>query len=123
MKNLLRLIGLCVLAPLLLSLPVRAQTPSVIPDAKARQYIGQNVTVEGVVTAVATSKKGNTFIDLGGVYPNQTFTGWVPAGTSLASDASPQQLQGKKVKIIGRIELHRGKPGIKITSKEQLVPE
>jgi hypothetical protein len=33
--------------------------------------------VEGVVTAVTTSRKGNTFINFGGVYPNQTFTGWV----------------------------------------------
>jgi DNA/RNA endonuclease YhcR with UshA esterase domain len=123
MKTLLRVIGLCVLATLSLSLPVPAQTPSVIPDTKAQRYIGQNVTVEGVVTAVATSRKGNTFIDFGGVYPNQTFTGWVPAGTSFASDTSPQLLQGKKVKVTGRIELYRGKPGIKIISKEQLVSE
>jgi len=47
-------------------------------------YFGKNVTVEGVVTAVSTSKKGNTFINFGGVYPNQTFTGWVPARTDLA---------------------------------------
>jgi hypothetical protein len=50
-------------------------------------YVGKNVAVEGVVTAVSTSKKGNTFINFRGVYPNQCFTGWVPAGTDLAWDS------------------------------------
>jgi len=57
-----------------------AQTPVVVSGAQAKQHIGQDVTVEGVVTAVSTSRKGNTFINFGGVYPNQTFTGWIPAG-------------------------------------------
>ena len=44
--------------------------------------------MEGVVTAVSTSRNGNTFINFGRVYPNQTFTGWIPAGTPLANDTS-----------------------------------
>lgn len=100
-----------------------AQTPSVISDAQAQQFIGQNVTVEGVVTAVTTSRKGNTFINFGGAYPIQTFTGWIPAGTQLASDESLQSLRGKTIKITGRIELYRGKPEIRITSKDQIVSE
>jgi len=87
------------------------------------QHIGQNVNFEGVATAVTTSRKGNTFINFDGVYPNQTFTGWIPSGTPLASDAFLQSLQGKKVKITGRIELYRGKPEMKIMSKDQLVSE
>ena len=123
MKAFLRLL-MCVLfvmAPL--ASPLRAQPPVVVSDTQAEQHLGQDVTVEGVVTAVTTSRKGNTFINFGGVYPNQTFTGWIPAGTSLASDASLQALQGKKVRITGRIELYRRKPEIKIMSKDQLVSE
>src|SRR6516162_5069554 len=75
---------------------VLAQTSTITAD-QAPQYIGQNATVEGVVVAVSTSKRGNTFINFGGVYPNQTFTGWVPAGTPLASDSSMHLLQGKKI--------------------------
>jgi hypothetical protein len=59
----------------------------------------------------------------GDKYPNQTFTGWIPAGTPLASDSSIQLLQGKIVKITGVIELYRGKPEIRITSKDQIVSE
>jgi|SRR6516225_8925784 hypothetical protein len=88
-----------------LSINALAQTSTVIPYPEAPQHVGENVTVEGIVSAVSTSKKGNTFINFGGVYPNQTFTGWVPACTSLASDVSLESLQGKKVKITGRIEL------------------
>ncbi|HYY29991.1 MAG TPA: hypothetical protein VE860_18755, partial [Chthoniobacterales bacterium] len=54
-----------------------AQGP-VISDSEAAQHIGQKTTVEGVVTAVTTSGKGNTFINFGSVYPRQTFTGWIP---------------------------------------------
>jgi hypothetical protein len=56
--------------------PSQADTPT-ISASDAWMYVGKNVSVEDVVTAVSTSKKGNTFINFGGVYPNQTFTGWV----------------------------------------------
>jgi DNA/RNA endonuclease YhcR with UshA esterase domain len=103
--------------------PARARTPVVVSDAQAEQHIGQDVTVEGVVTAVSTSRKGNTFINFGGAYPNQTFTGWIPAGTPLATDGSISTLQGKKIKITGRIELYRGKPEIRVLSKSQIAEE
>jgi DNA/RNA endonuclease YhcR with UshA esterase domain len=120
MKTLLRLLisVLFVTAPL--ASPSRAQTPVVVSDA---QYIGQNVTVEGVVTAVSTSRKGNTFINFGGVYPNQTFTGWIPASTPLASDPAIQSLQGKRIKINGLIELYHGKPEIRVFSRDQITEE
>src|SRR5260370_19052277 len=61
----------------------RAQTPLVVSAAQAEQHIGQDVTVEGVVTAVSTSRKRNPFINFGGTYPNQTLSGSIPAGTPL----------------------------------------
>lgn len=76
----------------------------------------------GVVSAVSTSKKGNTFINFGGRYPNETFTGWVPAGTDLAWD-NLDSLRGKKVKITGTIQLYQGKPEIKVLSKSQIIEE
>lgn len=106
-----------------LASPSRAQTPIVVSDTQAAQHIGQNVAVEGVVTAVSTSRKGNTFINFGGVYPNQVFTGWIPDGTPLASDPSIRSLQGKKIKITGLIEIYRGKPEIKVLSRSQIAEE
>jgi DNA/RNA endonuclease YhcR with UshA esterase domain len=122
MNTLLRLIAAVLLLSLCIPSPSRADAPT-ITDSEAAQHIGQNVIVEGVVTVVSTSRKGNRFINFGDKYPNQTFTGWIPAGTALATDDSIPALQGKKIRITGRIELYRGKPEIKIMSKDQLVSE
>jgi hypothetical protein len=45
-------LGLCSFMP--------AETPVVVSDAQAAQYIAQNVSVEGVVVVASTSHKGNT---------------------------------------------------------------
>jgi DNA/RNA endonuclease YhcR with UshA esterase domain len=123
MKAFLRLLMSVLFVTSPLASPSGAQTPVVVSDAQAAEHIGQNVTVEGVVTAVTTSRKGNTFINFGGVYPNQTFTGWIPTGTPLATDDSIPTLKGKKMKITGRIELYRGKPEIRVLSKSQIAEE
>jgi hypothetical protein len=79
---------------------------------------------KGTVVEVFTSNKGNTFIDFGGKYPRQTFTGYIPAGFALAGGGSSLgDLEGKRIKITGTIDLYKGKPEIKIISKDQLVLE
>jgi len=61
------------------SLTARAQTKTVIPANEAAAHVGvEYATVEGVVAKVFTSKTGNTFLNTGASYPNQTFTGWIP---------------------------------------------
>jgi hypothetical protein len=60
------------------SAPLEAQTSTVIPDTEAIHRVGQQATVEGTVVKVFISKNGNTFLNFGAAYPNQTFTGWIP---------------------------------------------
>jgi hypothetical protein len=50
-----------------------------MPANEAAAHVNQYATVEGVVAKVFTSKSGNTFLNLGPIYPNQTFT---PLGRS-----------------------------------------
>jgi hypothetical protein len=57
---------------------VHAQTTTVIPANEAAAHVGEYATVEGVVAKLFTSKAGNTFLNIGAAYPNQTFTGWIP---------------------------------------------
>jgi DNA/RNA endonuclease YhcR with UshA esterase domain len=102
------------------SAPLEAQTANIIPDTEAAQHVGQQATVEGTVVKVFTSKNGNTFLNFGAAYPNQTFTGWIPKDSPLAADASLSALEGKRVRITGTISLYRGKPEIKIMSKSQI---
>jgi DNA/RNA endonuclease YhcR with UshA esterase domain len=123
MTSVIRFLVLVGLVAGSLSISALAQTLTAVPDTEAAQHVGQQVTVEGVVVAVFTSKSGNTFLNFGAPYPAQTFTGWVPAGTPLASDPSLQSFQGKRIRITGTIQLYRGKPEIKILSRDQLIEE
>jgi len=75
---------LLVLAASLLAASLEAQTATVIPDTEASRHVGQKATVEGVVVTVFTSNNGNTFINFGGKYPHQTFTGWIPKDSAPA---------------------------------------
>ena len=100
-----------------------ARADTVIPDTEAAQHVGQAVAVEGTITKVFTSKNGNTFLNFGGDYPNVTFMVWIPQDAPEAADPNLADLQGKKVKIAGTIQLYRGKPEIKVSTKEQIVVE
>jgi DNA/RNA endonuclease YhcR with UshA esterase domain len=100
-----------------------AQADTVIPDTEAAQHVGQAVAVEGTITKVFTSKNGNTFLNFGGDYPNVTFMVWIPQDAPEAADPNLANLEGKKVKIVGTIQLYRGKPEIKVSAKEQIVVE
>ena len=100
---------------------IRAET--IIPDAEALKHVGQNVTVEGTITKVFKSRNGNTFLNFGGNYPDVTFVVWIPQDAPEATDSGLSNLQGRKVKITGTIQLYRDKPEIKVTTKEQIVIE
>jgi DNA/RNA endonuclease YhcR with UshA esterase domain len=106
-----------------LVLRVRARDLPTVKDSEAAQYVGKNVEVRGLVVAVYTSKKGNTFLNLGGKYPNQTFTGYIPAGSELAGDRWTVTLQGNVIGITGTVELYQGKPEIKVMSRSQIKGE
>src|SRR5260221_12442105 len=79
-----------------------------------------HVTVEGTVSKVFTSRNGNTFLDFGGAYPNELFTGWIPREIALSPDPALWSLRGRRVKLTVIVELYRSKPEIKIVSADQL---
>jgi len=97
-----------------------AQDLQVVKDSDAAQYVGKNVEVRGLVIAVYTSQKGNTFLNFGGKYPNQTFTGYFPASSPLAAEQWLRTLQGKEIGISGTVELYKEKPEIKVLSRSQI---
>jgi DNA/RNA endonuclease YhcR with UshA esterase domain len=105
---------------LLCAIAIRADDPPVIKDSEAAQYVGKNVEVRVLVVSVTTSPLGTTFINFGREYPNQTFAGFVAAGSKIATDQWIAGLQGKIIGITGKIELHQGKPEIKVTSIDQI---
>jgi hypothetical protein len=53
-------------------------------------------------------------------YPNQTFAGFIAAGSKIATDRWIATLQGKIIGITGTVELHQGKPEIEVKSMDQI---
>ena len=103
-------IGLC------LSAPAYADT---ISPAQAVDYIGQEVLVEGVVSQVSVSGKGTTFLNFGGLYPDEVFYAVIFPNNS---DLFPgvENLEGANVAVHGMIEIYKGKPEIILSSPDQL---
>ena len=66
------------------------------------------------------SSKGNILLDMGGKYPNQAFTVFIPSA-SAAQFSNPQQYEGKTVAVSGKIELYKGKPEILVTNVSQII--
>ena len=100
----------------LLSAPALAETISV---TDVGTHVGQTATVEGVVSGVHTARSGVTFIDMGGPYPNNIFTGVIFKGDA-TSVGDVSGLTGKKVDITGMIKSYKGKPEIIVKSPDQI---
>ena len=115
MRTLFAIFGL-----LLCLSPARADELPVIKDSEAVEYVGKNVEVRGLVVSVTTSPLGTAFINFGREYPNQTFAGFIAAGSKMATDQLIAMLQGKVIGIAGTIELYQGKPEIKVISIDQI---
>ena len=105
---------------LLSAIAARTDEPILIKASEAIQHVGQEVEVEGSVVRVTTSPLGTTFINFGADYPNQTFAGFIAAGSTVAADQRLTMIQGKKISITGTIRLRDGKPEIDIVSAEQI---
>jgi hypothetical protein len=104
---------------LLCLIPIQADEQRVIKDSEAIRNVGRYVEVCGLVVSVTTSPFGTAYINFGREYPNQTFVGFVPADAGIRADQITK-LQGKNIGIVGTIELHKGKPEIKIMSMYQI---
>jgi DNA/RNA endonuclease YhcR with UshA esterase domain len=96
-----------------------AQAPSTYPPEAAPKHVGETATVTGRVDGFHQSGKGNIFLNMGGKYPNQAFTAFIPSA-SAAQFSNPQQYEGRMVAVSGKITLYHGKPEIIVTSPAQI---
>ena len=65
------------LLPIVLLATAYCRAAPILPD-EAKEHVGENASVRGLVEQVSVSKKGHAFLNFGGRYPNQSFTGFVP---------------------------------------------
>src|SRR5215469_6733618 len=108
-----------ILGLLVCLIAARAEELPVIKDSEAIQYVGKSVEVRGFVVSVTTSPLGTTLINFGRDYPNQTFAGFIAAGSKIATDQRIATLQGKMIGITGTIGLYQGWPEIEVSSIAQ----
>src|SRR6266540_1865949 len=97
---------------------VSAQTSNYTPG-EAAKHVGETATITGTVDGVHQSGKGNIFLNMGGKYPNQAFTAFIPS-SSAAQFSNPQQYEGRTVSVSGKISLYKGKPEIIVNSPSQI---
>jgi DNA/RNA endonuclease YhcR with UshA esterase domain len=109
---------LLTLFPLTCAALVIAQTSN-YPAADAAKHVGETATVTDKVDGVHQSGKGNIFLNMGGKYPNQAFTAFIPSA-SAAQFPNPQQYEGRTVAVSGKISLYKGKPEIIVNSPSQI---
>ena len=109
-----------ILGFLLCTMEVRADKPIIVKDSEAIQYVGKEVEVRGYVVSVTISPLGTAFINFGNEYPNQTFAGFIAAGSTIAGDQRISMIQGKTISIVGVVEIRDGKPEINIVSTDQI---
>jgi DNA/RNA endonuclease YhcR with UshA esterase domain len=96
-----------------------AQAPPNYTATEAAKHVGETATVTDKVDGVHQSGKGNIFLNMGGKYPNQAFTAFIPS-SSAAQFPQPQQYEGRTVAVSGKIALYHGKPEIVVTSPTQI---
>ena len=105
---------IAMLALVLCAIAAHADEPKVIKDSEAIRYVGKEVEVRGRVVSVTTSPLGTAFINFGAEYPDQTFAGFIAAGSRIATDRRLTMIQGKIIGITGTIQLRDGKPEIEM---------
>jgi hypothetical protein len=98
----------------------RAENFQVVKDTDAARFVGKNVEVRGQVVSAYIAKHGDGYLFFGAGYPNQTFTGYIPAGWTFSAGPWTPKLQGQIVSISGMVEMYKGKPEIKILSMDQI---
>jgi DNA/RNA endonuclease YhcR with UshA esterase domain len=86
---------------------------------EAAKHVGETATITDKVDGVHQSGKGNIFLNMGGKYPNQAFTAFIPS-SSAAQLSNPQQYEGRTVAVSGKIALYKGKPEIIVNSPSQI---
>ena len=96
-----------------------AQTGAVYTATEAANHIGESATVTDKVDSVHQSGKGNIFLNMGGKYPRQAFTAFIPAASSMQFPRA-NEYQGRVIAVLGKIELYHGKPEIVVTSPNQI---
>jgi DNA/RNA endonuclease YhcR with UshA esterase domain len=57
----------------------------------------------------------------GSPYPNHAFTPWIQSRAAFLRDPVLSCLEGKIVRVVGKIEIYKLKPEIRVSSRSQIL--
>ncbi len=102
--------------------PALAQDALVVPDTAAARYVGQRVTVEGLVATVKVSAhRHTTYLNFRFPYPDHSFSAWI-ADTLASRFPAPAELERRRVRVTGVVWMQDGKwPAVTLERPEDLV--
>jgi hypothetical protein len=101
--------------------PALAQNILVVPDTAAARYVGQRVTVEGLVATVKVSAhRHTTYLNFRFPYPDHSFSAWI-ADTLASRFPAPAELERRRVRVTGVVWMQDGKwPAVTLERPEDL---
>ena len=114
---------ICFLLSTFISVAAFAQTE--IKMEEINKHVGDSVKICTKIYGgiyLDKSKETLTLINVGGNYPNTPLTPVISRELRKEYETAPEEMyKNKQVCIIGKVELFREKPQIKILSKSQIV--
>ena len=97
-----------------------SQAGAITPQ-EAKDHVGEVTTVTGSVDGFKSLPR-ETFLNMGGQYPNHAFTVFCLTKTGITA-SKLQPFAGKVIAVTGKIVLYRGKPEIVLNSLSQISPQ
>ncbi len=100
-----------------------AQADGRLTAAEARNHVGENATVCGVVASThyaATTRGRPTFLNIDKPYPNQIFTVLIWGSDRPKFGAPEQKYRDKNICVTGKITSYRDVPEIIAYDPEQI---
>lgn len=87
---------------------------------EAEKYDEKKINISGKISDFYESQNNNVFLNFGGKYPNHCFTAVIFSHSLDGFDINMDQLEGRRVRIEGKVEMFEGKPEIIIEDRSQV---
>jgi len=97
------------------------EIPDVVPWDQAKQYLGYTITVEGTIVSVGQSGDGRVnFLNFHKDWRDKFYMVVFDDLAKTLDQSVEDTFKGKRVRVRGEVEPHRGSPQIKIRSMKQV---
>jgi micrococcal nuclease len=93
----------------------------IVGACKAKNYLGEEIIVQGKIADGYCSKTNTVFLNFGSAYPKQCFVAVIFNSYQDKFEKNPEKYYtGKTVRIKGKISEYKGKPQIILRNPEQI---